>query len=452
MSNPKNLKTMKTKIILTSFAFAVLLSTYGQNAILELSFTAIESNEYVQLDSIKVTNQTHEGDTTLYWPDTVLILNDQAEIPEMNSSVGNLHVFHNYPNPMVDHTTLSFYIPEQDKISMIITDMMGRVIIKTEKILDKGIHSFRFTPSGEYLYFFTVQWRGKSSSIKILQPTSTSNRPASLEYIGSEKLSSKLKATEDILNFAFNPGDTLIYIGFKNGLQSGILDTPETNIDYKFQFATNISCPDTPTVEYEGQVYNTIQIFSQCWLKENLNVGSMIQGDQEMTDNSILEKYCYNNEPDSCAIYGGLYQWDEMMQYTTEQGSQGICPSGWHIPTDDEWKLLEGAVDSQYGIGDQAWDEYGWRGSDAGANLKASSGWYEGGDGTDLFGFSGQPSGTRDHDDGTFNVNGEVAMSWSSTESEPGIVFYRFLFYDDSEAIRGITVVDYGFSVRCLKD
>jgi len=58
-----------------------------------------------------------------------------------------------------------------------------------------------------------------------------------------------------------------------------------------------------------------------------------------MSNNSVIEKYCYNNEEDSCTKYGGLYQWDEMMQYTTEQGVRGICPAGWHLPTDEEWKI-----------------------------------------------------------------------------------------------------------------
>ena len=47
-----------------------------------------------------------------------------------------------------------------------------------------------------------------------------------------------------------------------------------------------------------------------------------------MTNNGIIEKYCYDNNPANCAIYGGLYQWNEMMQYTTQQGAQGICPNG----------------------------------------------------------------------------------------------------------------------------
>ena len=85
----------------------------------------------------------------------------------------------------------------------------------------------------------------------------------------------------------------------------------------------------------------------------------MIHGTMEQSNNGIIEKYCYNNEPDSCTKYGGLYQWNEMMQYTTQQGAQGICPPGWHLPTDEEWKVLEGAVDSQYGIGDPEWDNCG---------------------------------------------------------------------------------------------
>lgn len=74
------------------------------------------------------------------------------------------------------------------------------------------------------------------------------------------------------------------------------------------EFATNIPCPGTNIVEYEGQVYSTIQIFSQCWLKENLNVGTMIEGPEDMADNGIVEKYCFNYRPDCCNKYGGLYQ------------------------------------------------------------------------------------------------------------------------------------------------
>ncbi|MDD5694309.1 MAG: FISUMP domain-containing protein [Bacteroidales bacterium] len=129
-------------------------------------------------------------------------------------------------------------------------------------------------------------------------------------------------------------------------------------------------CGCVAPVLYEGQTYTTVQIGGQCWFKENMNVGTMIVGTIEQSNNGTIEKYFYDNNPSNCGIYGGLYQWNEAMQYVTTEGVQGICPDGWHIPTDNEWKILEGTVDSQYPVGDPEWELTGWRGFDAGGNLK----------------------------------------------------------------------------------
>jgi uncharacterized protein (TIGR02145 family) len=78
-------------------------------------------------------------------------------------------------------------------------------------------------------------------------------------------------------------------------------------------------------------------------MAENLNVGTKINSTSDgqlQTDNEILEKYCYNNDIANCNIYGGMYEWNEAMQYDTTEGAQGICPDGWHIPTDAEWTTL----------------------------------------------------------------------------------------------------------------
>ena len=255
----------------------------------------------------------------------------------------------------------------------------------------------------------------------------------------------------------FSPGDDLLYIGYTDTLQSGMLDSPEESHIYILQFAYDIPCPGIPAVEYEGQTYNTVQIMSQCWLKENLNVGTMILGDQDMSNDGIIEKYCYNNEPDSCTKYGGLYQWNEMMQYTTQQGTKGVCPPGWHLPTDEEWKVMEGAVDSKYKIGDSEWDLYfEYRGYDAGDKLKNASGWYYGGNGTDLFGFSGLPGGYRFRYNfqNFFQGVGNFGMWSTSTDIDSGYAWGR-----DFDAGRwGVYRSSYiggkwnGLSVRCIKD
>src|SRR5208283_4895597 len=87
----------------------------------------------------------------------------------------------------------------------------------------------------------------------------------------------------------------------------------------------NSICPSS--VVYAGKTYNTVLIGNQCWFKENLDVGTMISGSDSMKNNGTIEKYCYNDDPASCAAYGGLYQWDEAMRYSTIEGSQGICPN-----------------------------------------------------------------------------------------------------------------------------
>lgn len=443
---------MRAKAVLISLHAIIGMVTNAQRPTMVLTFTADNNGTYVQLDSIKVMNRPQGGDTVLYYPDTMLVLNYQLGIPEINNETGYLQVFQNYPNPAADQTTISLFVPEKDKVNMRATDMLGRLILNTDRVLDKGIHSFRFTPGGGNLNFFTAQWRGKSGSIKILQTSSNSNRACSLEYLGNDASSPQLKAIEEIRGFSLSIGDTLLYIGYAYTIESGMLDAPEESQSYTFQFATNIPCPATPIVEYEGQVYNTIQIFSQCWLKENLNVGTMIQGVDSADDNSIIEKYCYNNEPDSCTKYGGLYQWDEMMQYTTQQGVQGICPPGWHLPADEEWKVLEGAMDSQYGIGDPEWDRGGFRGYDVGTSIKTKSGWYDGKNGTDLFGFSGMPAGFRHIYGDTWGIS-EGGSWWSTLKYEGYDACSRGLHFSVMWGIcRGEDEKRLGFSVRCLKD
>ncbi|MCD4695998.1 MAG: hypothetical protein K8S16_07130, partial [Bacteroidales bacterium] len=220
-------------------------------------------------------------------------------------------------------------------------------------------------------------------------------------------------------------------------------------------FTSSGPCPGTPTVtDAEGNVYNTIQIGNQCWMAENLNVGIAINatnggsnnnGDQ--TNNGIIEKYCYDNSTSNCATYGGLYQWDEVMQYSTTAGTQGICPAGWHIPTDDEWKVLEGTVDSLYGVGHPEWDGFGYRGFDAGMRLKSQTDW----NGDDASGFNGLASGSYSKFYDSFNYMGTYGSFWTSSEYSTH-AYQRYLFDNNGEVGRNHITKNDGRHVRCLKN
>jgi len=441
---------MKTKTIFTIFVIVIYLNTFGQRNSFELTFTAINNVSNVQLDSIKIINRTLKSDTTLYWPDTVLVLDSLTRINEINRDIQNFTLNQNYPNPVKKQTTVSLFIPQKENVNIIITNIFGQPVFKNSFVLENGKHYFRFAPGLENIYFVTAQYKNLQRSIKVLKSPSASYGKLLFEHIGSDKSDSHFKSSESRNNFAFFLSNELLYIGYNNEIHSGIIDTPNESQVYTFQFATNIPCPDAPTVTHEGIAYNTIQIYSQCWLKENLNIGTMILGHEWSSDNNIIEKYCLINSADSCLKYGGLYSWWEMMQYAPEEGAKGICPAGWHLPTDTEWKILEGSADSQYEIGSVTWDIWGHRGFDSGRNLKSESGWNYGSNGTDLFDFTALPGG-RKWGNSSWNIG--TGTWWSSTHnSNNDGAWHRILTEFEDGIERKGEDSSLAISVRCIKN
>ncbi|MEE9430025.1 MAG: FISUMP domain-containing protein [Melioribacteraceae bacterium] len=192
-------------------------------------------------------------------------------------------------------------------------------------------------------------------------------------------------------------------------------------------------------IYYSGQVYNTVTIGSQTWLKENLNIGTMINStsdgtnsDGEQTDNGIIEKYCYSNDESNCDSHGALYQWDEVMQYVSTEGTQGLCPTSWHIPSKPEWQTLVAEV-----------------GSSSNA-LKAIGQGAGDGEGTNSSDFSALLTGYRNYSNGTFTNKGYSTLYWTSTENGPATTVQMSYYTDIIKFINFNTT--YGFSIRCIKD
>lgn len=192
------------------------------------------------------------------------------------------------------------------------------------------------------------------------------------------------------------------------------------------------TCPGIPSFMYEGQLYNTVQIGTQCWMAENLNVGSQVTGSVEMTDNGQIEKYCYDNDPENCKIYGGLYQWEEVMSYTNEieEVNQGICPEGWHIPSLAELNYA---------------DDYG--------ELKEAgfAHWNKPNDGaTNSSGFTALPGGKRmGSSPGNYFINLRYSAYFWSTSSD----FYTKELNAGHEGSWNVKVEgNDGCSIRCVKD
>lgn len=198
----------------------------------------------------------------------------------------------------------------------------------------------------------------------------------------------------------------------------------------ELSFTTTFTCGDV--ILYGGETYPTVQIGTQCWFARNLNIGEIVPGSANQSNNNIIEKYCYYDSLASCITYGGLYQWNEAMQYVTNEGAKGICPVGWHIPTVAEFQTLSSAV-----------------GGDGNALKEIGQG-TGGGAGTNTSGFSVLLAGIRDF--GYFIGLGYTTYFWSSTEYNATGAYYLLLYsYASNVHLYGGYKV-YGFSVRCLKD
>ncbi len=188
---------------------------------------------------------------------------------------------------------------------------------------------------------------------------------------------------------------------------------------------------------YDKCTYDTVQIGTQCWMKQNMNVGNIVTGATAQANNSSMEKYCYGNSYGNCQTQGGLYQWTEAMQYSASEGAQGICPTGWHIPTDAQQNILDQYLSNTTCNANRsgAWDC-----ADAGGKLQVGG----------TSGFEAPLAGYR-NTVGSFKVQGTVAYFWSSSISG-GNAWNRNVNSGFSTVYRNPDAQAFGFSVRCLQD
>jgi uncharacterized protein (TIGR02145 family) len=202
------------------------------------------------------------------------------------------------------------------------------------------------------------------------------------------------------------------------------------NVSSGNSFGSNQGANDGYSFVYEGQTYRTVKIGSQVWMADNLSVGKMVIADKYeamQKDNNIIEYYAPKNDDQEAQKVGAYYTWNEMMQYKATDNAnigstQGICPSGWHIPTDHEWNVLEAFVDSEFDLNSTNWNRTGNRGTDSGKKLKSRTGWkvtswFPNPNGTDDYGFNMLPSGGSTK--GIFFIDyGNIAAYWTATAQE----------------------------------
>ncbi len=207
-----------------------------------------------------------------------------------------------------------------------------------------------------------------------------------------------------------------------------------------------------------GNFYPTRIIGGREWMVKNLRTTKYNDGEEIPYGlDSILwittenPAFCwYNNDYEgNNQKYGVLYNW-----HVIETGR--LCPENWEVPTDEDWKVLEGVADSEYFVQSFEWDKTGRRGFDAGSQLAHNSELWEAGNLTTHFGFninsyfSALPAGRR-MEDGSFVEVRQNAYLWTRSKDELNLPWYREISKDYSNIYRGVTNKNQGFSVRCIK-
>ncbi|MCF8461479.1 MAG: fibrobacter succinogenes major paralogous domain-containing protein [Flavobacteriales bacterium] len=212
-------------------------------------------------------------------------------------------------------------------------------------------------------------------------------------------------------------------------------------------------CQEVSTVtDSDGNFYNTISIGQQCWFVQNLKTTSYRNGDAIATGlldtewaNATSGAYAYyDNDPSNNENYGKLYNWHAI------NDSRGLCPDGWHVPSDDDWKVLERTLGAS--ASDVA--ATGWRGTNQGGEMKSTSSlWQAPNSGANnSSGFSALPAGNRTVT-GSFTYSEFHAYFWSSTQENTTDAWARTLYNDNEKVYRSSSFFKtYGLSCRCVRD
>lgn len=234
------------------------------------------------------------------------------------------------------------------------------------------------------------------------------------------------------------PPDTLVYsYGGKVFLRDTITNLDASGIVRNYDTSWNAEVT-YGYLAYAGQTYKTVRILDQTWMAENLNYKNGSGADSG---------WWYKDSPDSGAKYGRLYTWAAAMNFVdscahasctsaAQPNYQGICPNGWHVPSNIEWSRLETA---------------GGGASVAGQRLKLARITGIEVDGTDEYGFRVLLASYRDKD-GTFDLMGADAHFWSSSESSSDTAWYCYFSNDRAMRRNNFRPKTMGYSLRCVKD
>ncbi|TVR82203.1 MAG: hypothetical protein EA412_01945 [Chitinophagaceae bacterium] len=213
------------------------------------------------------------------------------------------------------------------------------------------------------------------------------------------------------------------------------------------------ACTGVVPPSLDGHTYSIVPIGNQCWFAEDLRTSIFNNGTSipfvEFDGNWFVSTPAYSIYYDGANStyddsYGFLYN-----HYAVREGT--LCPLGWKVPDDEDWKMLAGEVDQTYNYGDAEWNGWGNVGDDAGQKLKSTTGWIAGMNGTDDYGFNGKPGGQRSTISPYGSEHfGDRSYYWTSVGNVSAILWR--LNANSNQFWRDAMNPSRGNSIRCIKE
>ena len=440
------------------------MAGWAQNLTLSFTGRSVNTELYVQLSRVEITNQTRGWTEELVYPDTVSVLVVGTGIGDNTPAVFGLSQC--TPNPFSGTTYVNLSLPESGAVTLEACDVNGRVVISRSFVsMQPGMHVLRVNLAAAGAYLLTARQSGKVSSLRMVNQRSGGEN--SMEMIGLRDI----PQTKGDIDHPFAYGDSMIYKGYtmipgqelESEVVAQIQNQPETIILY-FSATTLFDgqpCPGAATVtDYDNNTYNTVQIGGQCWMKENLRTTHYADGTAIPAG---THRYAPNNDESNVATYGYLYNWPAVMHGSASSSSnpsnvQGICPAGWHMPSDAEWTQLTTYVhDNGYQCTDCNGSNY-WSHVDCIAKaLAAQTDWNSYNNdacapGYDLStnnatGFSAVPAG---YYCGGYYF-GLDAYYWTTSQFNSSEAYFRSLDCCVDYVWKGNDYKSQGYSVRCVR-
>jgi len=420
---------MKT---ITLFVLSLLLIASYPCFGFNYTITFTGSGASTTVDSVIVQNLT-KGTKVSVLTGNELNLTGTTAVELLNANDEFIRI---YPNFVEGKSTVSFFAKQAGNTQINIYSIEGKKIAGITENLQTGVNSFLLSlPNGS----FVIQVTGNeyAYTTKMISQGSMLTK-SELVYIGNEKLTfSSLQKNKNsklsITTMDYTIGDQLLYKAISGNYSTIVTDKPTGNKTTNFGF---VDCTDA-----DENHYTVVTIGSQTWMAENLRATHYHDGGliNNVTDNTTwitltIGAWCdYSNLASNGTKYGHLYNW------YTANGSRNIAPTGWHIPTDDEWTTLiiylggENIASYKLKKVDNNWSSPSGLTNESG--FSALPGSYRNGDSGGVFGFIG------------------YGFWWSSTMTTNALYAWSRDMSDyESIVHRANGLLSSGFSVRCIRD